>query len=57
MLFLLMLCFLASMLLALCAVAYGSQHPDSSTEMRLYAAAGVSLLVSITILIFNGGSL
>ena len=57
MLFLLMLCFLASMLLALCAVAYGSQHPNSNTEMRLYAAAGLTMLVCIGILIFKGGSL
>lgn len=57
MLFILSLCLLDSMLLALCAVAYGSSHPDSSTEMALYSAAGISLLVCICILIFNGGNL
>lgn len=57
MLFISLLCLLASTLLALCAVAYGSSHPDSSTEMSLYSAAVILLIVCICILIFNGGSL
>lgn len=57
MLFISLLCLLASTLLALCAIAYGSSHPDSSTEMSLYSAAVILLIVCICILIFNGGSL
>ena len=46
---------MAAMLLALSAVAIGSQAPGSSTEVSLYAAAGLSLLFGVAIIIYNGG--
>ncbi|WP_185964685.1 hypothetical protein [Corynebacterium guaraldiae] len=55
MLFLFSIFLMAALLLALSAVAIGSQAPGSSTELSLYAAAGLSLLFGVAIIIYNGG--
>lgn len=48
---------MAALLLALAAVAIGSNSPGSSTEVRLYAASGLTLLFMVAIIVYNGGSL
>lgn len=48
---------MAALLLAFAAVAIGSNSPGSSTEARLYAASGLSLLLMVAIIVYNGGSL
>lgn len=48
---------MAALLIALAAVAIGSSSPGSSTEVRLYAASGLSLLFMVAIIVYNGGSL
>lgn len=48
---------MAAWLLALAAVAIGSNSPGSITEVRLYAASGLALLFMVAIIVYNGGSL
>lgn len=48
---------MATLLLALAAVAIGSSSPLSSTETRLYAASGLTLLFMVAIIVYDGGSL
>lgn len=57
MIILLSVLLMAALLLGLSAVAIGSQAPGSSTEMSLYAAAGLALLFVVAIIVYNGGSL
>lgn len=57
MILLLSILLMAALLLGLSAVAIGSYSPGSSTEISLYAAAGLALLFVVAIIVYNGGSL